>query len=468
MVSATMIFPLLWAIYYGEKSSLIAFLQSMGVGSVLGVILIFLGRKPQNDFFRKEGLATVSFAWIAAGLIGALPFYFSNAIPSCIDAWFESVSGFTTTGSSILTQIESLPKSMLFWRSFTQWLGGMGIILLFIAIFPVLGIGSKQMYKMELPGVGQKNLVPEIKHTAIILWSIYLALTFLEIISLKIAGMSFYDSFCHTFATLATGGFSTKNASIAHYGSFSIESIIMVFMLLAGINFALYFWLIRGSFKTIYRDAEFRVYIGILIVATLLIAFNLIFSKTYSSVPEALRYSGFQVLAMQTTTGFVTADFNMWPAFSKAFLVLLMIIGASTGSTGGGSKVLRVMLLVKYAAIQIQKFIRPNVVKVLKIGNTVIEDDTKDAILGFYVLFMLAFIVGTLTMTALGLDIITASTSVIATMWNIGPGLAKVGAIENFAFIHPFGKLMLSFGMIMGRLELYTLLVILLPRFWRE
>lgn len=468
MISTTMIFPFAWTFYFHENNALWSFLYSMGIGAAVGTLLIALGKGTSKEFYRKEGLATVALSWITVGLLGALPFYISGSIPDAASAIFESISGFTTTGSSILSNIESLPMSILFWRSLIQWLGGMGIIILFIAIFPFLHIGPKQMYKMEVPGVDKSSFIPQVKHAAIILWSIYFSLTVLEIIALKIAGMSFFDSICHAFTTMPTGGFSPRNASIAHYNSPLIDGIIVIFMLLAGINFALYFSLIKGNYDNLFKDIEVKVYLLIIVAAISLVTIDLLLTDTYGSFLEALRFSSFQVTSMQTTTGYATANFDLWPSFSKTLLVTLMIIGACTGSTGGGSKVMRVILVFKHAYVEILKFIKPNLVKVLKINNNVVGEDAKNALFGFYSIFFICLFFATLIMCALGLDLVTALTAVIATIWNIGPGLGKVGAVENFGFIPAMGKYVLSFCMILGRLEIFTIIAIFIPRLWRE
>lgn len=455
-----------WTLYYGEAGTTVAFVLSAGITLLAGGVLYGYGRRETGTIGRREALVVVTLSWFLIGVFGALPYLFDGAFTHPADAFFETVSGFTTTGSTVLTEIESLSYGVHYWRTLTHWLGGMGIVVLFVAIFPQLGVGAKHLFKSEVPGPITEGLKPKIKETASVLWKIYLGLTVAEAVLLYLAGMSVFDAVCHAFATLATGGFSTKNGSVADFDSVPIDLIITGFMFLAGINFGLYFVMLRGRPKALFRDTEFRVYAGIVVVATVVITINIL--SIHPNVFEALRYAVFQVVGIVTTTGFGTDNFDVWPPFSKLLLVVLMFVGGSAGSTAGGMKVSRIIVVVKAALNEVYLTFRPQAVRKVKLGRSVMPDPITKSIFGFFVLFLGVFIAGTLFMGALGLDIVTAATAVIATLGNIGPGLARVGSIENFAFIPTVGKVFLSFCMILGRLELYTVLVLLLPDFWKR
>jgi trk system potassium uptake protein len=411
-------------------------------------------------------LAVVGLGWLLIGIFGALPFYLGNAFTSFVDAYFETVSGFTTTGATVFTEIETVPNSLLLWRMTTHWLGGMGIIVLFVAIFPQLGVGAKQMFRSEVPGPITEGLRPKIKETALALWRIYALLTLLATVLLMLCGMSFFEALCHAFATLATGGYSTKNASIGHYDSVAIDVVITVFMFLAGINFTLYYLVMRGRFQAFWRNGEFRVYLAITVVVSLLIALDI--HERHGEFLQALRYASFQTVAILTTTGFGTDNFDAYPPFSKLLLVCLMFVGGCAGSTAGGIKISRLMVVFKVAYQETYRVFRPQVRMSVRIGRSVINEEIVRSILVFFSSFVALFALGSVFMAALGLDIVTASTSVAACLGNIGPGLARVGALENYAHIPAIGKVFLSFCMMLGRLELGTLLVLLVPDFWRR
>ena len=416
--------------------------------------------------YRREALAVVGLGWLLIGVFGALPFYLGNAFASFVDAYFETVSGFTTTGATVFTDIETVPNSLLLWRMTTHWLGGMGIIVLFVAIFPQLGVGAKQMFRSEVPGPITEGLRPKIKETALALWRIYALLTLLATVLLMLCGMSFFEALCHAFATLATGGYSTKNASIGHYDSVAVDVVITVFMFLAGINFTLYYLVMRGRFQAFWRNGEFRVYLAITVVVSLLIALDI--HDRHGEFLQALRYASFQTVAILTTTGFGTDNFDAYPPFSKLLLVCLMFVGGCAGSTAGGMKISRLMVVFKVAYQETYRVFRPQVRMSVRIGRSVINEEIVRSILVFFSSFVALFALGSVFMAALGLDIVTASTSVAACLGNIGPGLARVGALENYAHIPAIGKVFLSFCMMLGRLELGTLLVLLVPDFWRR
>ncbi len=466
------------ALCFKEWEALAAFLESMAMAAAFGGVLIWLGRNPRDQMFQREGLALVGVGWLLTAGIGALPYILHGTLGP-VDAYFESMSGFTTTGSTVLQDIEATAKSILFWRSFTHWLGGMGIIVLFIAVLPYLGAGGKQLFRSESPGPDPRGLRPRIKDTAIFLYKLYLALTVVQTLLLKAAGMSFYDALCHTFGTLATGGFSTRAESIAAYDSLAIELIIITFMVAAGTNFGLYFALLRGDKKALFKNTEWRVFIGLLAVSTVLITINLMgvqgtLDGADEAVPEkmelgqALRQSAFQVVSIASTTGYSTANFDAWPNFSRTLLVLLMFVGGCAGSTGGGIKVVRILMLIKMAYWRLESTFRPKTVRTVRINGEVVADDVQRTVYGFFVLHMAVFAIGALIMSALGLPFQSAVSSVIATLNNIGPGLELIGSEQNFAFIPPAGKLFLSLCMAMGRLELFSICVLFIPSFWKH
>jgi len=480
-VGTLMLPSVLWALYFfyaegdsAESGALVAFLWSMGVAAIVGAVLVLIGRSAPDRMFQREALSLVSLSWIVAAAIGALPFIFSGVLGP-VDAYFESMSGFTTTGSTVITDIEAQPKSILFWRSFTQWVGGMGIVVLFIAVLPYLGAGGKQLFRSESPGPDPRGLSPQIKDTASTLYKIYLGLTALQTVALMVAGLSFYDALTHTLSTLSTGGFSTRQASIASFDSAAVEAIVLFFILCSGTSFVLLFVMLRKEWKAPFRDMEWRVYIGIFLIATGLVAANLMLAdpgQGDASEPyrfgDALRYASFQVGTLLTGTGFTTSDFNAWPAFSRMLLVGLMFVGACAGSTTGGIKVVRLIMLVKMAYWRLECTFRPKTIRAVRIGGQVVGDDVQKMVYAFLVLYIMWFAGGTLFMSALGLPFETATTSVIATLNNIGPGLGLVGAKGDYAHIPDVGKIFLSLCMVLGRLELFSVCVLFVPSFWRH
>ena len=466
LVGVSMSFSLLWSLYLQEPD-VVAIAESMGICFVCGGVFFAAGWRSDQPILRREGMAVVGLGWLLAALFGALPFYLSGVTPLFADAYFESMSGFTTTGSTILTDIEACPKGVLFWRSFTHWLGGMGIVVLFVAILPMLRAGGKQLFRSEVPGPTADTLRPRVSETASMLWKIYVSISGLAVILLYAQGMSFYDSLNHAFATMATGGYSTKNASVGQFGSASIDWTITIFMVLAGTNFGLYFKFFGGNFNVFARDSEFKFYIGLIVFAVALITHDLLAHNIYAGVAEGVRYAAFQVVAIITTTGFGTADFDQWPTLSKLCLVALMFVGGCAGSTGGGVKVIRILVLAKSAAHGVERVFRPHVVRALRIGDTPVDNDLRDAIHVYFILIIGIFLACSLYMASLGLDILTATTSVIATLNNIGPGLAAVGPVQNFSAIPESGKWLLSLCMVLGRLELFAILVLFVPSFWR-
>jgi trk system potassium uptake protein TrkH len=463
----SMAFPLLVSLIY-EDGSARALLISMLISSCIGLIFFLLTREKESPHLNhRDGIAIVTFGWVMAGLFGTLPYFFSGCIPGFTNAYFESLSGFTTTGASILTDIENLPEGILLWRSQTQWLGGMGIIVLSIAILPFLGVGGMQLYKAEIPSPVVDKLKPRISETAKTLWKVYLLLTVLEIVLLFAGGMSFFDGICHAFCTMPTGGFSTWNGSIAHFNSSYIDVIIILFMLFAGINFSLHYKLIKGDFRIFGKDPECRVFLLLVAVLTIIVMLN-IYGPVYSSLSSAFRYSAFQVSSILTTTGFVTADYDTWPSLSKHILVFCMFLGAMAGSTGGGIKIMRIMLLVRHGYQEIFHLIHPHAVTTVKMGGKPVPAHILSSIWGFFILYMGLFVVATLIMASLGLDFVSALASVAASIGNIGPGLGIVGPVQNYLSIPAAGKWILIFCMLLGRLEIYTVIVLLVPEYWRK
>ncbi len=465
-IEALCMVPALMISSFSGQDDTMAFVITILILVVVGLLMNKI-KTVTTNIYSRDGFAIVALGWLMVSFFGALPFVLSGAIPSFIDALFESVSGFSTTGATILKEIEGLPRGILFWRSFTHWMGGMGVLVLTLAILPSIKANTLHIMKAESPGPTPEKLVPKIKQTVKILYFIYISLTVIHIIFLLTGGMSLYDSLIHAFGTAGTGGFSNRNLSVAAYNSAYIEVIITVFMLLFGANFALYYQVYKGNFKLIYKDEELCFYVGIVATSIILITLN-INGRVVHSIWEALRYSSFQVASIITTTGYATADFNLWPGFSKFVLLLLMFIGASAGSTGGGIKCIRFLLLFKVAKREIFKIIHPRSVYTIKIGGNMVEEETLMGILTFFFLYIFIFIVSVLIISIEGKDIVTTATSVVSAMGNIGPGLGAVGPIGNFSDFSVISKAVLSLCMIFGRLEIYPLLLILTPTFWKR
>ena len=469
VVGLSMFFTLAWAAYFGEREARSATLVSMAICLGLGLILVIAGRGYSSDqILRREGLGVVALGWGLAAVLGALPYLLSGALSHPVDAFFESMSGFTTTGSTVLRDIESVPKSILFWRNFTQWLGGIGIIVLFIAILPQMGVGARYMFRSEIPGTDKEGISPRIKDTAITLLWIYITLTVVELLLLRAFGMTFFDASCHSFSTVATGGFSPRHGSVADFPSLSIHITIIVFMFLGGTNFSLFFFVVRGRLSALFKDPEWRVYVGILAVATAVLGWDLYRSSAIAPAGAALHHALFQTLAINTTTGFITWDFDQWSPFAKFLLVCLMFTGGCAGSTSGGMKVMRILVVVKLGYQAVYYWFRPHAVITPRIGGRAIREETSREVLGYVVLFMLLFVVGSLVMTALGLDLVSATTGVLAALANIGPAMGALGAVEPYADVPVLGKLLLAFYMLLGRLEIFTVMVLVVPAFWRR
>ena len=452
------------AVLYSERS-IWAFAAAIGLCLLLGVPLV--RKQPANKvFYAKEGCVTVALSWIVMSLMGALPFVFSGVIPSIVDAMFETVSGFTTTGASILKDVEVLPRCMLFWRSFTHWIGGMGVLVFLLCLLPMSGGGySMNLMKAESPGPSVSKLVPKVRSTAKLLYGLYVALSLLELALLLLGSMPLFDALCTTFGTAGTGGFGIKNSSIGEYSAY-IQSIVTIFMILFGIIFNVYFLLYMRKPKEALRCEEAGWYLAIIAVSTLII--TVFIRNSFPDLVTAFRHAAFQVGSIITTTGFSTVDFNVWPAVPRAILVLLMFIGACAGSTGGGIKVSRIVLLFRTMTREIGQIIHPHMVKKLKFEGRVVGQEVLRSVNAFMVAYVLIFAVSTLFVCLDGFDLVTSFTAVAATLNNIGPGLEMVGPIGNFSCFSDLSKIVLIFDMLAGRLEIFPLLVLFFRDTWKK
>ena len=453
-----LLFPLCVALYYNEN--FIPFIYTIILLVIVGGSLSLIKTK-RSSYYAKEGLIITALSWILLSLFGALPFVIDGAIPSYIDAFFETVSGFTTTGSSILTNVEIIPKGLLFWRSFTHFIGGMGILVFVIAILPMSNDNSMHIIKAEIPGPFPGKLLPKLSDTAKWLYGIYSFLTILEIILLYIGGMPLFDSVVTAFGTAGTGGFGIKNTSISFYNSAYIDYVVGIFMLLFGINFNVFFLIIMKKFKQALFNEEMRAYLIIVITSVLLISFNIL--SMCGNFFEAFRLSFFQVSSVITTTGFSTTNFNLWPTFSKIILFILMLFGACGGSTGGGIKISRIVIIVKKLMNDFISLVHPNSVRTVKFENKEVEEKTVNEIGYFFILYFVIIALITLLVSLDNFDFETTLSSVVACISNIGPGFGLVGPIGNFSMFSDFSKILLSLAMLLGRLELYPLLLFLTP-----
>ncbi len=436
------------------------------ITSFTGGLLWLLTRRAERVISKREGYIIVSTAWVVISLFGTLPYLLSGAIPNFTDAYFETISGFTTTGASILTDIEVLPKGLLFWRAMTHWIGGMGIIVLSIAILPLLGIGGMQLFVAEMPGITHDKLHPRITQTAKRLWGIYVLLTFVETLILMAGGLDLFDALCHSFATMATGGFSTQNDSVAGYSPF-IQYTIIFFMVLAGTNFTLHYLWLHGKIREVWKNEEFRYYILFSLGFAVLIGILLLLNGNIGT-EKAFRDALFQVISIVTTTGFVTADYLSWPAYIWIFIFLLMFIGGSAGSTGGGIKIARQILLLKNSALEFKRMMHPHAVIPVRFNGKTVTQEIIHLVMAFFLFYILTFFAGTFIMTFLGLDFDTAIGATIASLGNIGPGIGGVGPVENYAALPGAAKWASSFLMLLGRLELFTVMILFSRAFWKK
>lgn len=473
----------------GEQAAAHALLATSSIGIVISGIGWILTRRASASFGRREALLLVALSWLLGAALAALPYLIWARISevagdhhpfrSFVDCYFESMSGLTTTGATVLSDIESLPRGILLWRALTHWVGGLGIVVLFVAVLPSLGVSGKKMYRVEAPGPSPDGFSPQIRDTARGLWYIYLALTILQTLLLMVAGLDWHDALCHTFASLATGGFSTRNASVGAYDSAVVNVIIIVFMVLAGMNFGLFYQLFKGKAAHVWRDTEMRLYLLILLVGSGIVAVSLLNQRIVTTTGEergpdavdAIQQGVFTTVSIQTTTGFCTSDFHRWPEVAKIVLVTLMIIGGCSGSTAGGIKVIRLWITLKVMAVEIERAFRPKVMRPVKVGTAALDDDQKLGnvvyVLGIAVLVGAGTIAVQLFESHSKADFATCSTAAIATLCTIGPGLGAVGAIENYGWLTSSSKLVLSLLMVLGRLEIYAVAVLFTPRFWR-
>lgn len=473
---------------YGEagaaRACLLSALVAAGVGSVLvlsnrGATLSAEGRL---DYFRREGLAVVGLSWLVSGVVGALPFLFSGFLKSPVDAFFESASGFTTTGSTILSgaQIDSLPQALAFWRSFTHWLGGVGIVMVFVVLFPT---GGRSLFRSEVPGIAREASRQRVRDSAIALLRIYVGLTALQVVLLWLAGLGWFDAVVHAFGTLATGGFSNHSASIAHYRSWVVEAIVIAFMFAAGINFAIYDSALRlgprRGWKLAVGSTEVRWYAGLMLASIAVLVASLWFwggsngrggggLPDYRSFLLALRDSTFSVVSIQTSTGYGTADFDRWPELCRVLLMLLAVVGACAGSTGGGLKVVRFLIVTKAALRGIRQFARPRAINNVRIDGETLDEGVVASVTGYFGIWVVVLLGGTLALCATGIEPLSSATAVLATLNNIGPGLNLVGPTMNFGEMSVFAKVLLSLFMIVGRLEFYAVVILFMPDFWRR
>ncbi len=481
-LGVALLLPMAVGIGYGEEASWRAFgttaLISMTVGG-----LSWYTMKPKTELGIREGFAVVALAWFVISLVGALPFTMAGVLPSYSDAFFETMSGVTTTGATIFggggnMNIEEMPMAFLFWRSLAHWLGGMGIIVLTLAILPMLGVGGMQLFKAEAPGPSADKFTPRVKETAKRLWLIYAGITVAEVIAL-LPAMNLFDAVNHAFATMATGGFSTKNGSVADFNSGYVDWVIIIFMFLAGMNFVLHYRMLRGRKITVLKDEELHLYTGVVIVATLAIVFATweptasIFagtegSMTYAGFADALRYAAFQVVSIVTTTGFGTADYLLWSPLAMVVIFGLFFSGSMAGSTGGGVKIIRHLLLIKNTLKEFRQLVHPRAMLPLRLDGSVVSEEVMRNVLTFFVMYIAIIGVGTIGMALLGMDLMSSLTGTMSSIGNIGPAFSSLGPTANYAHVPELGKWLLSFLMMAGRLEIFTVIVILLPVFWRR
>ncbi len=463
LLSGFFVLPLGFSLYFREGLFSIYLIQMVGMG-LLSLLLRRLARKPA-DLQIREAFLIVSLTWVTFSFFGALPFMVSGYIPTLTDAFFETMSGFTTTGATILTDIEALPKSLLLWRNMTQWLGGMGVIALAVAVLPFLGFGGVQLFKAEVPGPIKDKISPRISETAKFLWGVYLLFTVAEILLLMLGGLSFFDSVCVTFGTLATGGFTPTNASLAAFPSPYIHYVVILFMFIAGVNFSLHFWALKGRFNLYLSNPEFRFFLGITGLATgLIMAARLSEGEAFSE--EFFRSTLFQTVSILTTTGFVTHDYEQWPFVTQIILLALMFFGGCTSSTGGGIKNVRILVAFKFMGSELKKLFHPHGVFPIRMGDRTLQERQVANIIGFISFYVLIFFLGVMAMAGLGQNIDTSIGAVAATLGNVGPGIGGVGPVENYSHLPALGKWVLSFLMLVGRLEIFTVLMIFTRSFW--
>lgn len=456
-----------FSIYY--KGNDIPALLISGLGTmIIGAILWFAFKVDEGaEITKRDAYLIVTLGWVASSMFATLPFMIHGSIPNFTDAFFEMMSGFTTTGASILKDVESLPHGLLFWRSMTHWLGGMGIIVLSLAILPLLGIGGMQLFQAEVAGPSKEKLHPRVTETAKRLWAIYILLTFAEVIFLLFGGMNLFDALCHSFGTLATGGFSTKNASIAHFHSPFIEYVVCFFMFLGGTNFALHYLALHGKLKSYFQDEEFKFYLGFILL-TVGFATGYLFLANGQTFESSFRHSAFSIMSILSSTGFANVDYESWGPYFTQFFLVLLLFGACAGSTSGGVKMIRYHLLMKNGILEFKRLLHPNAVIPMKYNNKSVSSEIISKVSSFVLLYLAIFGISSIVMAFLGLELQSAMGSVAACMANIGPGLGSTGPVSNFSSVPEVGKWILSFLMLIGRLEIFTVLIIFSPAFWKK
>ncbi len=457
-----------WSDGTGDFGALIwSCLAGLAVSLALLGLSLWPGEdRQQRSLEGREAFAVVTFAWILASALGGLPYLISGVLPSWSDCFFEALSGFSTTGATAIADLEGLPRGILFWRALTIWIGGMGIVVLGLAVLPLMGVGAMALFKAEVPTPMPEKLTPRVHQTAMLLWLIYLFLTVLETALLMLCGLDFFDALTHSFSTLATGGFSGYSASVAHFQSPAVEWVIALFMFLSGANFTLHYLFLRGDWKAPWRDEEFRFYFRTLAVSTAAIALFL-WASGWGGPGKILRDAAFQVVSMATTTGFVSADYELWPPFCQLLLILLMFAGGCGGSTGGGLKHLRVLILLKRVRLEVLHMVQPRRILRMRLNGKELKEDIVSSVTVFFIVYIFALALFTLAMTALGLDLLPSFSSVVTCLSNVGPILSLEEAPKNFAPVPVLGKWILSFCMLLGRLELMTVVVLFLPSAWR-
>ncbi|MEM7296643.1 MAG: TrkH family potassium uptake protein [Bacteroidota bacterium] len=467
MNGAFMLTCIPFSIYFGGNDLIALVISAAITASVGGIIWLAVRKNTNNDMRKKDGYLIVTLGWLTMSFFGSLPYMISGAIPDITNAFFETLSGFSTTGASVLTDIESVEKGILFWRSLTQWIGGMGIIVLTVAILPLLGIGGMQLFVAEAPGISPDKLQPRIKETAKRLWIIYCGLTVTELILLWAGGMTFYDAFNHSLTTMATGGFSTKNASVAYYHDPFIQYVIILFMFLAGTNFTMTYFGLHGQFRKVLRNEEFRFYLIFCVAASVIVGL-LIYNLGHDTFEKSMRDALFQVVSLVTTTGYVTHDYTSWTYFLTVIFFLLMFAGGSAGSTAGGIKLVRHILLIKNSLQELKRILHPSAIIPVRFNGKSVNRDITFNVLAFMMIYILIFCFGAIAVSSFGIDFNTSLGAVATTLGNIGPGIGDVGPVDNFAHLPMGVKWILSFLMLIGRLELFTVLILFTPYFWRK
>jgi trk system potassium uptake protein TrkH len=464
---AFMLLCIPFSLYFYEGDFIALAIAAAITISFGGLVFLFTRKNQRKELRKRDGYLVVTGGWLIMSLFGSLPYIISGEIPNLTDAFFETLSGYSTTGATILTDIESVNKGILFWRSLTQWIGGMGIIVLTVAILPILGIGGMQLFVAEAPGISPDKLQPRIKETAKRLWFIYLGLTLAETALLWIGGMTFYDALNHGLTTMATGGFSTKNASIAYYTSPFIQYVIILFMFLAGTNFTMTYFGLHGRFEKVIKNEEFKTYALVSIILSLVVGL-VIYGLGHDTLEKSIRDALFQVVSVITTTGYITHDYTAWTSFITILFFIMMFLGASAGSTAGGVKIVRHFMLIKNSLLELKRQIHPSAVIPVRFNGRAVNRDIIFNILAFIMIYISIFALGSIAMGMLGLDFMTAIGAVATCLGNIGPGVGSVGPVDNFAHLPAASKWLLAFLMLLGRLELFTVLILFTPYFWRK